>query len=131
MDGLGTRPFSGNELSGRVSGTVMQFGRVDQAHFHGGDPSHVGPPRQLPPITALFTGRAEDSEWLDRQWSQARANGIGALMVISGTAGVGKTSLTAAWAQAHNDDFPDGQLYADLGGYSQQQAADSEDILGG
>ena len=131
MDGLGTRPFSGNELSGRVTGTVMQFGRVEQAHFHGGDPSRVGPPRQLPPITTLFTGRVEDHEWLDHQWAHTRTNGTGALLVVSGTAGVGKTSLAAAWAQAHDDDFPDGQLYADLGGYSQQRTASSEDILGG
>ena len=131
MDGRDTGSTSSNELSGRVTGTVMQFGRVDQAHFHGDEPSRVGPPRQLPPTTALFTGRAEDNEWLDRQWADARANSTGALLVISGTAGVGKTSLAAAWAQAHDADFPDGQLYADLGGYSQQQTASSEDVLGG
>ena len=131
MDGRGAQSTSSNELSGRVTGTVMQFGRVDEAHFHGGEPSHVGPPRQLPPITALFTDRSEATDWLDRQWSQARSEGVGALLVISGTAGVGKTSLAASWARAHHDDFPDGQLYADLGGYSQQQTASSEDVLGG
>ena len=131
MDGRGAGPSSGNELSGRVSGTVMQFGRVDQAHFHGADPPHVGPPRQLPPITSLFTGRREDRDWLDHAWNQASVDGTGALLVVSGTAGVGKTSLAIAWSQAHAEDFPDGQLYADLGGYSQQQTAGSEDILGG
>ena len=131
MGGRDTGSSSGNELSGRVTGNVMQFGRVDQAHFHGTEPPRVGPPRQLPPITTLFTGRREDHSRLDDQWSQARSNGTGALLVISGTAGVGKTALATAWAQAHDDDFPDGQLYADLGGYSQQQTAGSEDILGG
>ena len=131
MGGRDTGSSSSNELSGRVTGNVMQFGRVDQAHFHGTEPPQVGPPRQLPPITTLFTGRREDNGWLDRQWDLARSNGTGALLVISGTAGVGKTALATAWAQAHDGDFPGGQLYADLGGYSQQQTANSEDILGG
>jgi len=131
MDRRGTGPSSGNELSGRVSGTVMQFGRIDQAHFHGDGPSRIGPPRQLPPITTLFTGRREDCDRLDRQWEQAGADRTGVLFVISGTAGVGKTSLAIAWSQAHSGEFPDGQLYADLAGYSQQRPADSEDILGG
>jgi tetratricopeptide (TPR) repeat protein len=132
MDGRGTGPLSGNDLSGRVTGNVMQFGSVEQAHFHGSsDSSHVGPPRQLPPITTLFTGRTDDHAWLDQQWNQSVVNATGALLVISGTAGVGKTALATAWAQAHAEDFPDGQLYADLGGYSQQQTAGSEDILGG
>ena len=132
MDGRGTgsASASGNEVSGRVTGNVMQFGRVEQAHFHGSDPSHVGPPRQLPPITALFTGRSEDAAWLDQQWEQAVSNGTGALLVVSGTAGVGKTSLAAAWAQARDGEFPDGQLYADLGGYTPQQTTSTEDILG-
>ena len=94
MDGHGTGPSFGNELSGRVTGTVMQFGRIEQAHIHGSDPTHVGPPRQLPPITTLFTGRGEDSGWLDHQWDEARLHGAGALLVVSGTAGVGKTSTT-------------------------------------
>ena len=131
MGGRDTGSSSSNELSGRVTGNVMQFGRVDQAHFHGTEPPQVGPPRQLPPITTLFTDRSEDNDWLDRQWDQAHSNGLGALLVISGTAGVGKTSLAASWARAHHEDFPDGQLYADLGGYSQQQTASSEDVIGG
>ena len=131
MDRRGMGPSSGNELSGRVSGTVMQFGRIDQAHFHGDGPSRIGPPRQLPPITTLFTGRRDDCDRLDGQWEQANADHTGVLFVISGTAGVGKTSLAIAWSQTHSEEFPDGQLYADLAGYSQQRPADSEDILGG
>jgi tetratricopeptide (TPR) repeat protein len=119
-----------NEYSGISSGTVVQSGRIEQVHFHTSDSSSSPAPRQLPPVTSLFTGRREDREWLDRRWDQARADQTGALIVVSGTAGVGKTTLAIAWLRAHGADFPDGQLYADLGAYSPEQAVSTEDILG-
>ena len=127
----GGEPMLENEFSGQSSGPVVQSGRIEQVHFHAPDPGRPGPPRQLPPITTLFTGRTDDGGWLDEQWNEARLHDTGALLVVSGTAGVGKTSLAAAWAQAHSEDFPDGQLYADLGGYSPQQTAGAEEILAG
>ena len=127
----GRGPLLENEFSGNSSGTVVQSGRIEQVHFHASDPARPGPPRQLPPITSLFTGRREDGDWLDEQWNQAQSDRTGALLVISGTAGVGKTALAVAWSLAHSQEFPDGQLYADLGGYSQQQPITAEDILGG
>lgn len=130
MVGHNTGPSLSNEFSGNSSGTVVQSGRIDQVHFHTADSAHSTTPRQLPPITSLFTGRREDREWLDRRWEEALADQAGALLVVSGTAGVGKTTLAIAWLQAHGSDFPDGQLYADLGGYSQQQPISSEDVVG-
>lgn len=129
MDGRGTGFSSSNEISGQVTGTVVQVSRVNQAHFLGGNPTHVGPPRQLPEITALFTGRQESLDWLDQEWQQAAADRVGALFVITGTAGVGKSSLAIAWLRARSEDFPDGQLYADLAGYSRTQEFDSGEVL--
>lgn len=130
MEKRGRGPSPGNEYSGHSSGAVVQSGRIEQVHFHASLSGQSATPRQLPPITSLFTGRSEDRDWLDRRWEQARADQTGALLVISGTAGVGKTTLAIAWLQAHGMDFPDGQLYADLGGYTQPAQATSEDILG-
>ena len=127
----GRGPLPENEFSGNSSGTVVQSGRIEQVHFHSSDPARPGPPRQLPPITALFTGRREDTDWLDEQWTRASAHRAGALFVVSGIAGVGKTSLAASWLQAHAAEFPDGQLYADLASYSQPKPVESDDVLGG
>lgn len=122
-------PLLENDFSGNSSGNVVQSGRIEQVHFHAPEPAHPATPRQLPPITSLFTGRHEDSAWLDAQWARACSDRTGSLLVIAGTAGVGKTSFAIAWAQARSQDFPDGQLYADLGGYSPQQSISTEDVL--
>jgi len=114
-------PGQANDLSGQVVGSVLQAGSVRDVHFHStavpAVPA-VNPPRQLPPVTALFTGRKEDLTWLNQQWLHATGIGIGALLVVSGTAGVGKSSLALAWLRGRMSEFPDGQLYVDLGGYS-------------
>lgn len=130
MGGHSGGPSQGNEFSGKSSGPVVQSSRIEQVHFHAAPSPLSATPRQLPPITSLFTGRGDDRGWLDRQWNEVQTNQSGGLFVVAGTAGVGKTSLAIAWLRAHAADFPDGQLYADLGGYSQQQPRSSEDVLG-
>lgn len=132
MGGQSAERPPGNEFSGRSSGYVLQSGRIDEVHYHGvagGAPA--GPPHQLPPATSLFTGRAADAEWLTTQWAGARAQDTGALLVVSGTAGVGKTTLALSWLRAHRADFPDGQLYADLAGYSLPDPVEPAEVLGG
>jgi tetratricopeptide (TPR) repeat protein/transcriptional regulator with XRE-family HTH domain len=75
-------------------------------------------PRQLPHAVSNFVGRRAELELLTRLPGQDRgAGGAVIISAIGGTAGVGKTALAVRWAHQHADQFPDGQLYADLRGF--------------
>jgi DNA-binding SARP family transcriptional activator/tetratricopeptide (TPR) repeat protein len=71
-------------------------------------------PRQLPPGIGDFTGREELTAQL--QANMRPAGPVPRLVVVSGPAGVGKTTLAVHVAHAVRDAFPDGQLFADLHG---------------
>ncbi|GAB3402272.1 AfsR/SARP family transcriptional regulator [Flindersiella endophytica] len=77
-------------------------------------------PRQLPADIADFTGREEDLLRLDALLPGDGGNPPTAVVLtaITGTGGVGKTALAVHWAHGVADRFPDGQLYANLRGYS-------------
>ncbi|MDG4802741.1 BTAD domain-containing putative transcriptional regulator [Micromonospora sp. WMMD980] len=66
---------------------------------------------QLPPALPTFTGRDAEIATLDA------LAGRGGAVVVSGTAGVGKTALAVHWAHRAAARFPDGQLYANLRGF--------------
>jgi DNA-binding SARP family transcriptional activator/Tfp pilus assembly protein PilF len=72
-------------------------------------------PRQLPFAPAGFSGRRRQLKELDELLCPGDAGG--SLAVITGTAGVGKTTLAVRWAHAVADRFPDGQLYVNLRGF--------------
>jgi tetratricopeptide (TPR) repeat protein/transcriptional regulator with XRE-family HTH domain len=93
--------------------TTMPGGRVPQAD--------IWPviPRQLPASVRQFAGRQGELAALTGLLDRAAPGAPTALVIsaISGTAGVGKTALAVHWAHQHADQFPDGQLYADLRGF--------------
>lgn len=74
-------------------------------------------PRQLPTGTATFVGRDDALARLDALLTHRESRSGAALVVVSGTAGVGKTSLAVSWAHRVARHFPDGQLYVDLRGF--------------
>jgi DNA-binding SARP family transcriptional activator/tetratricopeptide (TPR) repeat protein len=82
-------------------------------------------PAQLPPYQVQFTGRERYLDSLDGFAAS------GAAVVISGTAGVGKTALAVRWAHRVRDRFPDGQLYVNLRGYAQTPPLRPIDALAG
>lgn len=71
-----------------------------------------GPPAQLPPLHADFTGRADA---LDAIVTMLTDDAASPVVTITGMPGIGKTALAVHAARAAIDLFPDGQLYAELG----------------
>jgi DNA-binding SARP family transcriptional activator/DNA-binding XRE family transcriptional regulator len=80
-------------------------------------------PRQLPAATRHFSGRARELEAmtgvLDRNPPDKRSVTI---VALTGMAGVGKTALAIHWSHQAADQFPDGQLFVNLQGFSPTSA---------
>ncbi|MFF2503869.1 BTAD domain-containing putative transcriptional regulator [Streptomyces sp. NPDC058067] len=91
-------------------------------------PSRV--PRQLPASPTGFIGRDDALKLLDAQAVAHADQNTPTVSVIGGMGGIGKTWLALRWAQEHGDEFPDGQLYAQLNGFSPgAEPARPQDVL--
>ena len=86
-------------------------GLLDRA---GSDLRAATAPAQLPLAPAGFAGRAHELAALERLLPGA---GTVVISAVSGTAGIGKTSLALHWAHRNAARFPDGQLYVNLRGF--------------
>ncbi|MFI6497863.1 BTAD domain-containing putative transcriptional regulator [Nonomuraea typhae] len=90
----------------------------------------VAVPAQLPPDLATFTGRVRELGELTGYLTTADAHPTAArVLVIGGTAGVGKSTLAVHWAHRVRHRFPDGQLFYNLHGYSDTAAKTAADAL--
>lgn len=70
-------------------------------------------PHQLPPAPSHFVGRQDELSALSTQVAAGRS-----VIVIEGMAGVGKTAFVVQAGRLLAPDFPDGQIYLDLHGFS-------------
>ncbi|GAA3730316.1 BTAD domain-containing putative transcriptional regulator [Plantactinospora mayteni] len=92
-------------------------------------------PRQLPPEVSGFAGRAAEVERLHSLLGSLldsrdlRPAGTPGVLVLSGTAGVGKTALALHWSRRVAEHFPDGQLWVNLRGYDGRATVTPEHAL--
>ena len=90
-------------------------------------------PAQLPADVGGFTGRHDELAWLDGYLPTKPTDEQAAtvpIVVVSGTAGVGKTALVVKWARSVQERFPDGQLYVNMRGYDDRDPLTAAVALG-
>lgn len=103
-------------LSGKAGDVVQARDVSGGVHFYTDVPAEFGPaPRQLPPDVRGFVNRVTDLEVIDQIANES--DGGSNVILIVGTAGVGKTSLAVRWAHHVRERYTDGQLYINLRGY--------------
>ncbi|MEU6153092.1 BTAD domain-containing putative transcriptional regulator [Actinosynnema sp. NPDC047251] len=88
---------------------VLTHGRVPTDDREPAAPHPV--PRQLPAAPRWFTGRPDELAALDDLLSHPGP------AVVSGSGGIGKSTLALRWAHRHADRFPGGLLFANLRGF--------------
>ena len=118
----------------RVQGNVVQARDVSGGITINVPPEARGPapqltPRQLPADVGAFINRQAEVRALTRFVSPRQGGGISAVVVVTGSAGVGKTALALHWAHRVRDRFPDGELYANLRGFDSGPPVSAEVIL--
>lgn len=115
-------PFAAsNEQSGYVSGSSIQAGVIHGGvHFNGVPADRYPIPRQLPAPSPNFSARLSELSALD----SLLAEGGNSVAVLCGPGGVGKSALARQWAHGRRNQFVDGQLYADLRGFSGDRPLD-------
>ncbi|WP_197372148.1 ATP-binding protein, partial [Streptomyces clavuligerus] len=79
--------------------------------------------------TGAFIGRAQELEELTMLAAGARG-GSGVVMIV-GPAGSGKTALALRWCRTAREAFPDGQLFLDLRGHSDERPMGAREALSG
>ncbi len=99
----------------RVGDALVRVLRQDGG---GGPPpsAAVLVPAELPPPVDAFVGRREQFDALDGLLAAGHRTMV--VSALSGTGGVGKTSLAVRWARQVARRFPDGQLFVDLRGHA-------------
>ena len=113
-------PARENLIHAARSRTAADGADAVGAHDHPESSSWPGMavPQQLPAAVPFFVGRAAEMRTLSNILDEpGSGGGPGGVIVVSGTAGVGKTALTTHWGHQAAARFPDGELYMNLRGF--------------
>jgi tetratricopeptide (TPR) repeat protein len=127
--------------SAAIAGDVVQARDVSGGlHFHAAPEGQPAPrvlPRQLPADIGVFVNRQPELRALSRLTGSGPASPgprtstrSTTVVVVTGSAGVGKTALALHWAHRVRDRFPDGELYANLRGFDEGPPVSAEAVLG-
>ncbi|HEU5107381.1 MAG TPA: tetratricopeptide repeat protein, partial [Micromonosporaceae bacterium] len=108
----------------RTSAAGTESPHVDVAAGRG-----AAVPRELPADVRGFVGRQAELAMLDGLLDRDDPGPVMRVVVIGGTAGVGKTALAVHWSHRIVERFPDGQLFADLRGYDRDRPLSPADVL--
>ena len=114
---VGAEDLSAQQLLALWDRAAVPAQRSGEDDGEPGDEADEPPPRQVPAVTPYFTGRAAELAVLGRLADQAAAGGATQVVVITGTPGVGKTTLANHFCQRAAGRFPDGQLHVNLRGF--------------
>jgi DNA-binding SARP family transcriptional activator/tetratricopeptide (TPR) repeat protein len=119
-------------VDGRTGAHGHQGGRPSSETPQADAPTRVDEtsgliPAQLPPVASVFVGRKAELHALDDLVSSIDASAGTTtpaterpplrVVVISGTAGVGKSALALHWAHLNSHLYPHGQLYLNMRGH--------------
>ena len=131
-DAAGTAAWR-NELGGGVGGPVVQAGVIYGDVRIASTPQRCAHdvPEQLPTAPVNFTGRSTEVAALESLARDPEVRCPPALVVIVGSGGLGKTSLASYWLRSASDRYPDGMLFAELGGQDPVDAERPTDVIAG
>ncbi|HEY7146948.1 MAG TPA: tetratricopeptide repeat protein [Streptosporangiaceae bacterium] len=120
-------------LAGPARSQLLRAARAGPAARRAAGPDPAGGPMQLPASARRFAGRAAELRDLAGLLDQPPGSaGLPTVIALTGTAGVGKTTLAVHWARMIAGRFPDGQLFANLRGFDLSGVpADPAEVLGG
>ncbi|WP_394617189.1 NB-ARC domain-containing protein [Lentzea sp. JNUCC 0626] len=115
-----------NAMSG-AAGNVVQAAHVGEIHLHSGprDPR----PRQLPGAITKLVNQKRVLRQLDEALDAVGDDGP-VVRVLRGQRGSGKSTVALHWLHGNAARFPDGQLYANLGAWTDQTSAPAEVLAG-
>lgn len=93
--------------------------------MHGEDSA----PNLLPPRPRVIVDRGPQVEAFDQALTEASTQGQSLFFGLTGPPGIGKTTLGLHLSYRAADDFPDAQLYADLGGSTPAGPTEPGEVL--